>query len=459
MDRGNRLLKNLQNGAALLASLAFSSSGMGQSVSPFPQVASPKTGIFTILQPALPTAAPADAPVVSVAANDKPAEKSEKNWKPVKVPLPPQIDPKLRATPAAPAAAANEPAKEPVKEPAQLSDTKEAKPAETAAEKPTEKPADVAALPAGWKQVNLPLPPRLDKKLRVLAAKADKEKAEKAKADKAAAAQAKLEQSTAEQQKTDQASLDPSKAAPQAQPEPTPQAAPQPAPAPPKDTKASRRKNGKLDDLTRAAPAAEPVAPTRATGIFSLFDKQLSAAEQAEPQGDSARLVMPDNASAFAPAPGRRRTASLGLLSPIKPRRGNSDLRDDDLEDEEGGAGVSLEKQVSSVQTACLKSSLVAMLKQTGEHFGGTPIITSGYRNRGRRGSLHRRCEAADFQIAGVSSSQIVAYLRALPGAGGVGTYCHTKSVHLDVGTPRNWHQCGFHRSFSLRTPAVANAQ
>lgn len=266
----------------------------------------------------------------------------------------------------------------------------------------------------GWKLVSTPLPPVLNKALRIAAAKADKDKTRT-------------------------------------------------------DRQLAAAKGG--NDITRhgaAAPEIQAAAPPepRRTGIFALF----GAASTNQAADDSNIRGIPATASSFARVEGpSTRVASLSLPNTIRGRKPNNNKQDDDLEDEEdddrsdgprlesGFAGI--EKQVASVQTSCLNPQLVAMVQQAGRHFGGTPVITSGYRNRGRRGSFHRRCAAVDFQIPGVAAPQIVAYLRALPGAGGVGTYCHTKSVHLDTGTPRDWHQCLFTRRFALRAPIVAASQ
>ena len=109
------------------------------------------------------------------------------------------------------------------------------------------------------------------------------------------------------------------------------------------------------------------------------------------------------------------------------------------------GAGAFL-KQTSKVETACFKPDLVAALQTVERHFGAPVIVTSGYRsprrNRragGAKGSKHMSCEAADIQIPGVSKGKLAAFLRSMPGRGGVGTYCHTKSVHYDVGKQRDW--------------------
>jgi uncharacterized protein YcbK (DUF882 family) len=93
----------------------------------------------------------------------------------------------------------------------------------------------------------------------------------------------------------------------------------------------------------------------------------------------------------------------------------------------------------------------MVLVRKAGDRFGVTPIITSGQRYRGRLGSYHRKCMAADFYVPGIPRADLARYLRSLPEAGGVGTYCHTKSVHIDIGEPRNWSQCGFRFRFSQR--------
>jgi len=106
-----------------------------------------------------------------------------------------------------------------------------------------------------------------------------------------------------------------------------------------------------------------------------------------------------------------------------------------------------LRAQHDSVQMACLKPKLVRLLKKVKRHYGRDVIVTSGYRsakrNRragGARGSRHTTCEAADIQVPGVTKWELAKYLRTVRGRGGVGTYCHTKSVHIDIGTKRDWN-------------------
>jgi uncharacterized protein YcbK (DUF882 family) len=95
-----------------------------------------------------------------------------------------------------------------------------------------------------------------------------------------------------------------------------------------------------------------------------------------------------------------------------------------------GRAGV-LAKQIPSVSTSCLKPSLVSIIRGASNHFGSQAVITSGYRPSRR--SYHGKCMAADVQIAGVSPGALARYFRSQSAVGGVGTYGHTRSVHVDV--------------------------
>ena len=151
-------------------------------------------------------------------------------------------------------------------------------------------------------------------------------------------------------------------------------------------------------------------------------------------------------------------------LFEIKRKSGINDDSDVDLhEDEDPGLQVAsvaglarlapngLLKQTDSVDVACLKPSLVRVLKAVEQRFGKKMIVTSGYRNpernrraRGAKNSQHMYCAAADIQVPGVGKWELANFLRAMPGRGGVGTYCHTNSVHVDVGPERDWNwRCG----------------
>jgi uncharacterized protein YcbK (DUF882 family) len=138
------------------------------------------------------------------------------------------------------------------------------------------------------------------------------------------------------------------------------------------------------------------------------------------------------------------------MQQPILPQP--STTEEIEAEEQRTPEPTDVEKQTDRVNIACLKLELMAIVRKAGEKFGATPVITSGQRSRGRGGSYHRRCMAADFFVPGVARADVARYLRSVPGAGGVGTYCHTKSVHIDIGDPRNWWQCGFRFRFAPRS-------
>jgi len=147
-----------------------------------------------------------------------------------------------------------------------------------------------------------------------------------------------------------------------------------------------------------------------------------------------------------------------GALFEIKRRNGMDDDTDIDLyEDEEvkvaSAAGLArlapngLLRQTDNVDVACLKPSLVRVLKTIESHYGTKLTVTSGYRSpprnrsaRGAKNSLHMYCAAADVQVEGVGKWELAQFVRSMPGRGGVGTYCHTNSVHVDVGPERDWN-------------------
>jgi len=97
-----------------------------------------------------------------------------------------------------------------------------------------------------------------------------------------------------------------------------------------------------------------------------------------------------------------------------------------------------------------LHPRLTRLLALVRRHYGRSLIISSGCRSHrhnrlvgGARRSMHLRCMAADFKVAGVSKASLRRYVSNLPGRGGVGTYCGRSIVHLDVGPRRSWyHGC-----------------
>jgi uncharacterized protein YcbK (DUF882 family) len=103
--------------------------------------------------------------------------------------------------------------------------------------------------------------------------------------------------------------------------------------------------------------------------------------------------------------------------------------------------------QTENVETGCFQPELLQVLKVVETHYRRKVMVTSGLRDvkhniraGGRRYSLHTTCQAADIQVPGVSKWDLANYLRTVPGRGGVGTYCHTESVHIDTGEARDWN-------------------
>lgn len=106
--------------------------------------------------------------------------------------------------------------------------------------------------------------------------------------------------------------------------------------------------------------------------------------------------------------------------------------------------GIPYVLQTENVEAACLKPALLTLLRSVEKHYGQKAVLTSGSRDKGREGSLHRSCQAADIIVPGVEAQDLAKFARTLPGVGGVGTYCHPSMIHVDTGTPRDWHfGCG----------------
>jgi len=76
---------------------------------------------------------------------------------------------------------------------------------------------------------------------------------------------------------------------------------------------------------------------------------------------------------------------------------------------------------------------LRAALERIGDHFDAEVLVTSGKRDRGRRGSLHRSCRAADIRVAGVSPQAVAQFARKVPGVNGVGSYRWASLTHIDI--------------------------
>lgn len=103
--------------------------------------------------------------------------------------------------------------------------------------------------------------------------------------------------------------------------------------------------------------------------------------------------------------------------------------------------------QRPDVNVSCFKPELVSLLKGAEQHFGKRVVVTSGFRDLahntrvgGAKHSQHLSCDAADIQMIGVSKWDLARYFRSQSNVGGVGTYCSTASIHVDIGRRRDWN-------------------
>lgn len=275
-----------------------------------------------------------------------------------------------------------------------------------------------------------------------------------------------------------------------ATPESTAQASEQPAEAAPADTAKKPQEPTKEEKTAEAAepqqtPTAKPAEAEKPVQVASLFGSTKSAyASPQRPtasQGSIARLFSDESTGARSDRTESKKLAVVKPVSPsakhdynyslpgvrpnggieIKHRNSLYDDSDIDANEDDEFASVTLASapglarltpnglkvQRETVDVACLKPQLVSMLKTMERHFRRPVMVTSGYRSpsynrkvNGARKSLHMICAAADIQIDGVSKWEIARFARSMPGRGGVGTYCHTTSVHVDVGPERDWN-------------------
>lgn len=198
------------------------------------------------------------------------------------------------------------------------------------------------------------------------------------------------------------------------------------------------------------------IEPPKKKSIFArMFAPQQTSTKNA-PAGTQKRIVRPQAtpvsyASASGPAnalPGVNMAAMF--IDESDGVSNSSDTGEIQLASAAGLARLApngLHLQTEKVEVDCFKPQLVRTLQAIERHYGRPAVVTSGYRspkhNRrvgGASGSRHTSCEAADIQIKGVSKWQLAKYLRSMPERGGVGTYCHTESVHIDIGEMRDWN-------------------
>jgi uncharacterized protein YcbK (DUF882 family) len=202
--------------------------------------------------------------------------------------------------------------------------------------------------------------------------------------------------------------------------------------------------NNRSNNTRKALIPPAPVAGQPATA-------ELWSAPPSAPSSPPAVTVASASAAAVPGLPGVDRERALGLnTTETAPPPDELEDRPVQLASAAGLARLApngLIKQHDGVDVACLKPALVRVLKQVEHHYGRNVVITSGYRSpsrnkkaRGAENSLHMYCSAADIQIEGVTKWELASYLRSMSGRGGVGTYCYTQSVHIDIGPQRDWN-------------------
>lgn len=181
----------------------------------------------------------------------------------------------------------------------------------------------------------------------------------------------------------------------------------------------------------------------------SQFDKDRFAKTPAKKSLSSDLKPQQIAALSFTALPGVRTTSMFATVDDSQPGH------DDDSATVEMASLPGLARlapnglwlQTEKVETGCFQPELLQVLKVVETHYGRKIMVTSGLRDLkhnasagGSKHSLHTTCQAADIQVPGVSKWELAEYLRTIPGRGGVGTYCHTESVHIDTGESRDWN-------------------
>lgn len=217
------------------------------------------------------------------------------------------------------------------------------------------------------------------------------------------------------------------------------------------------KKRGFLSAFFSTAPAHASPAVQAIAKQPAPTNPQRAIITLASAGGDEVKPINASLAGGDDALPGVRKG---GNLFEITSKSNIDDDSDVDVYEDVGGsyqvasaAGLGrmsiqgLVKQRDDVEIGCFKPALMHVLGKIEQHYGKGILITSGYRSpshnhrvNGARKSLHMYCAAADIKVAGVSKWDLARYVRSMPGRGGVGTYCHTDAIHVDVGPERDWN-------------------
>lgn len=195
------------------------------------------------------------------------------------------------------------------------------------------------------------------------------------------------------------------------------------------------------------APVPAPKAPTTAPGSLVALPPRGQAVAPAAPTAPPAsaaeaarreRVVIPPRDGEEPPGLRPNRPVLASLTPP------DSDVGQPPPVILRTPFGTPFVLQTTSVDMSCAPPKLVGLLRTIEKRYGKKVVVTSGNRTRGRRGSLHLRCMAADIIVPGVDADDLARFARTIPGIGGVGRYCHGNMIHVDIGRPREWkYGCG----------------
>jgi uncharacterized protein YcbK (DUF882 family) len=210
----------------------------------------------------------------------------------------------------------------------------------------------------------------------------------------------------------------------------------------------SRKKDGQTEEPENALTLAGLFAAKRKSRSQFNNDRFAKAPEK---NTQVASNLKPQQMAAlgFTALPGVRTTSMFATVDDSQPGH-DDDSAPVEMASLSGLARLApngLWLQTEKVETGCFQPDLLKVLKVVETHYGRKIMVTSGLRDLkhnasagGRKHSLHTTCQAADIQVPGVSKWDLAEYLRTIPGRGGVGTYCHTESVHIDTGESRDWN-------------------
>jgi hypothetical protein len=207
-------------------------------------------------------------------------------------------------------------------------------------------------------------------------------------------------------------------------------------------------------DRIMLAYAPEMLPQTDASRELMRFDNQVEVVPQPKPRpakelaAQAQKIGAPLNLTANFPKPTLQK---LEQPAPTQPEVKLASLAPDTLPMPDTTQAISLKlpftPQIASVQTGCFPEKLVSFMQAIEGKFRKKVVVTSGFRDHGRLGSLHMHCAAADIVVPGIAAKQLASFVKTLPEIGGVGTYCHPWMIHIDVGHRRDWN-------FGCRAPA-----